>query len=53
MSEIVAAGDLMVPSGTERQKIFHLLTKVSSLTAWRRSYDFYKAWVDVTKASLQ
>lgn len=53
MSEIIAPGELMVPSGLERQKLFYLLKKVSSITAWRRNYAFYKAWVDVTKASLQ
>ena len=53
MSEIVAPDDLMLPSEAERQKIFYLLKKVSSITAWRRNYAFYKAWVDVTKASLQ
>ena len=53
MNEIVAPGDLMVPSELERQKIFHTLKKVSSITAWRRNYALYKAWVDVTKASLQ
>ena len=53
MSEVVAPGDLMVPSETERQKIFYTLKKVSSITAWRRNYALYKHWADVTKASLQ
>lgn len=53
MSEIVAPGDLMLPSELERQKIFYTLKKVSSITAWRRNYALYKAWADVTKASLQ
>lgn len=53
MNEIVDAGDLVVPSEGERQKLFYLLKKVSSLSAWRRAYAYYKAWADVTKASLQ
>ena len=53
MNEIVEPNDLVVPSGLDRQKLFYLLKKVSSITAWRRIYAYYKAWADVTKASLQ
>lgn len=53
MNDIVDPDDWGAPSGAERQKLFYLLKKVSSITAWRRVYAFYKAWADVTKASLQ
>ena len=53
MNEIVDPDDLLVPSEGERQKLFYLMKKVSSLTAWRRAHAYYKAWADVTKASLQ
>ncbi|MET0322984.1 MAG: Imm71 family immunity protein [Duganella sp.] len=51
MSETIHDGDRLVPSELERQQIFHLMQKVSSITAWRRILLLYKAWADVTKAS--
>ena len=52
MAEIISPDDLMLPSERERQQIFYLLKKNSSITAWRRVHDFYTAWVDVTRQSL-
>nr|WP_314539397.1 Imm71 family immunity protein [uncultured Massilia sp.] len=41
------------PNEDERQKIFYWLKKISSLTAWRRIFEIYKAWADVTEESLR
>lgn len=43
----------MQPSEIERQKIFHLLKKLSSVTAWKRILQFYKAWADVAETSAR
>lgn len=53
MSDTISPQDLLVPNQAERQQLFYLLRKISSITAWRRAHAYYKAWVDVTKRSLQ
>lgn len=42
-----------VPNEADRQKIFYWLKKISSLTAWRRIFESYKAWADVTEQSVR
>jgi hypothetical protein len=51
MSETIHHGNRLVPSELQRQQIFYLMQKVSSMTAWRRILVLYKAWADVTMAS--
>lgn len=41
------------PNEDERQKMFYWLKKISSLTAWCRIFEIYKAWADVTEESLR
>lgn len=43
----------MLPSEPEREKIFYWLKKLSSVTAWRRILQFYKAWAEVTENSVR
>ncbi|MGO0791625.1 Imm71 family immunity protein [Herbaspirillum seropedicae] len=45
--------DIKLPSELERQQIFYLLRKISSVTAWKRVLAFYQAWVDVAESSLR
>ena len=45
--------DFVLPSELERQQIFYWLQKVSSLTAWRRIFEHYKAWITVTENSVR
>lgn len=42
-----------LPSDLERQQIFYWLQKISSVTAWRRIFDYYKAWANATENSLR
>jgi hypothetical protein len=42
-----------LPSELERQKIFYWLRKLSSLTAWRRIFEYYQAWANVTERSVR
>ncbi|WP_034351052.1 Imm71 family immunity protein [Herbaspirillum sp. GW103] len=45
--------DIMLPSPSERQQLFYLLKKLSSLTAWQRILGFYNAWADATENSVR
>jgi hypothetical protein len=42
-----------LPSELERQQIFYWLKKLSSLTAWRRIFEYYQAWAEVTEKSVR
>lgn len=42
-----------LPSDLERQQIFYWLKRVSSVTAWRRILEYYKAWAAATENSLR
>lgn len=44
---------VLLPSEMERRQIFYWLKQVSSWTAWNRILSFYKAWVDITEASVR
>ena len=46
-------GTVLVPSDMERRQIFYWLQKVSSVTAWRRIFEFYKSWADATEKSVR
>lgn len=45
--------DVMLPSELERQQIFNWLQILSSVTAWRRILEFYKAWATAVENSLR
>jgi len=42
-----------LPSDLERQQIFHLLQRLSSVTAWRRIFEYYKAWAGCAENSVR
>lgn len=50
--EPIPKSDFMLPSDLERRQIFYWLQKVSSVTAWRRIFMYYKAWITVAENSL-
>ncbi|WP_229259645.1 Imm71 family immunity protein [Duganella aceris] len=43
----------MLPTDVERQQIFYFLQRLSSVTAWRRIFEYYKAWADCTENSVR
>lgn len=43
----------MLPSDLERQQIFYWLKRISSITAWRRIFEYYKTWSSVTEDSVR
>ena len=44
---------IMLPTDTERAQIFFWLKKVSSATAWRRIFEFYRVWTVSAENSLR
>lgn len=44
---------VMLPSALERQQIFYWLKRVSSATAWRRIFEYYKIWAAITESSFR
>jgi hypothetical protein len=44
---------IKLPSDLERQQIFYWLKRVSSVTAWRRIFQYYQAWAIATDNSLR
>lgn len=53
MNASIAAEVIMLPSDFERKQIFYWLKKVSSVTAWRRIFEYYKIWANATENSLR
>jgi hypothetical protein len=53
MSKTKNDTEFLLPSDTERQKIFYWLKKISSITAWRRVFEYYKIWATATENSLR
>jgi|SRR5471030_3322511 len=53
MSASIPGTAVMLPSEFERQQIFYWLQKVSSVTAWRRIFEYYKVWATVTENSIR
>lgn len=53
MNQSIHGNALMLPSDFERQQIFYWLKKVSSVTAWRRVFEYYRAWATATENSLR
>lgn len=51
MNHIFPIDTIMLPSDFERQQIFYWLKKVSSITAWRRIFEYYKIWAAATENS--
>jgi hypothetical protein len=44
---------IMLPTDIERAQIFFWLKKVSSATAWRRIFEFYRVWTVSAENSLR
>ncbi|MRT28027.1 Imm71 family immunity protein [Herbaspirillum sp. CAH-3] len=42
-----------LPDSQDRQRLFHLLKKLSSLTAWQRIFHLYQQWADMAEASVR
>jgi hypothetical protein len=42
----------MLPSDLEREQIFYWLQKISSVTAWRRIFEYYKIWAAIAENSV-
>lgn len=53
MKQSSTTNTIMLPSDLERQQIFYWLKKISSVTAWRRIFEYYKAWATVTENSVR
>ncbi len=53
MNQTTTADAVMLPTDFERQQIFFWLQRVSSLTAWRRIFEFYKTWATATENSAR
>ncbi|MCU6499121.1 immunity 71 family protein [Rugamonas sp. A1-17] len=53
MKQSISTNAVMLPSQYERQQIFYWLQRISSATAWRRIYEYYKAWAVATENSLR
>ncbi|WP_229211340.1 MULTISPECIES: Imm71 family immunity protein [unclassified Duganella] len=53
MNQSIPDSAAMLPSDFERQQIFYWLRRVSSVTAWRRLFEFYRAWATATENSLR
>ncbi|CAN7409827.1 Imm71 family immunity protein [Pseudoduganella sp. LjRoot289] len=53
MNQSIPSDAVKLPSGLERQQIFYWLKRVSSVTAWRRIFEYYKAWAAATENSLR
>lgn len=51
MNDTLPTDAIMLPSNFERQQIFYWLQKVSSITAWRRIFEYYKTWAAATENS--
>jgi hypothetical protein len=52
-SPVLSPENLLLPNNLERRRIFHLLKKSSSYTAWKRIFGFWQKWVDVTERSVK
>jgi len=44
---------ILLPSDVERQQIFYFLQGLSSVTAWRRIFEYYKAWAECVEHSVR
>lgn len=53
MTQSLRHADIMLPSDYERHQIFYWLRRASSVTAWRRVFERYQAWVDVIGHSVR
>lgn len=53
MKQSISGNDIMLPSSVEREKIYYWLKKISSVTAWRRIFEYYKAWAEVAENSVR
>lgn len=53
MNQSIPIDAVKLPSDSERQQIFYWLKRVSSATAWRRIFEYYKAWAAATENSLR
>jgi hypothetical protein len=53
MNQPISEKSVMLPSDFERQQIFYWLQKVSSVTAWRRVFEFYKEWAAAAESSVR
>lgn len=42
-----------LPDSQDRQRLFHLLKKLSSITAWQRISHFYQQWANMAEASVR
>jgi len=43
----------LLPSDSDRQKIFYWLKKTSSLTAWKRIFHYYQIWANAAEISIR
>jgi hypothetical protein len=53
MKQFIPGNNVMLPSDHEREQIFYWLKKISSVTAWRRIFEYYKSWAEVTENSVR
>jgi hypothetical protein len=53
MKKIENESLISLPSFKERDEIFYWLKRVSSITAWRRIFNYYSAWASATENSLR
>lgn len=53
MNQPIYQDKAMLPSDMERGKIFYWLKKLSSLAAWKRILNFYRAWAETAATSLR
>jgi hypothetical protein len=53
MNQLISTNSILLPSDIERQQIFYFLQRLSSVTAWRRIFDYYKAWAECTENSVR
>ncbi|NVM79805.1 hypothetical protein FHW83_005647 [Duganella sp. SG902] len=53
MNQSIASNGILLPTDVERQQIFYFLQRLSSVTAWRRIFEYYKAWADCTENSVR
>lgn len=53
MKQSIPYNAIKLPSDVERQQIYYWLKRVSSVTAWRRIFKYFKAWANATENSVR
>lgn len=53
MNQSISNNAILLPSDVERQQIFYFLQRLSSVTAWRRVFEYYKAWAECVENSVR